>query len=106
MTDKELNAACAVAMGYKVSWDTHIAPPAHHKDAVRVSEGKKAPKWYDPLHNDAQAMELLKQFPLDVFYPRRENGKHHVFWRVLSDVESDDLNRAIVRCVAQVQAEK
>lgn len=57
---------------------------------------------YNPLTNDHQAMELVKQFRVRVSHM----GVH---WYAALDTETwpaqghDDLNRAIVECVAQMQ---
>ena len=65
---------------------------------------------YDPLHDDAQAMALVKKFKLLV-----NNGVGHSstdLWHVQTQddrdesVECNDLNRAIVECVAKMQAAK
>jgi hypothetical protein len=68
--------------------------------------------YFDPLHDDAQAMALVKKLGLTcekwvAEFPARE------FWRVLYTVRQDvpgsgwtektDLNRAIVACVAKMQ---
>jgi hypothetical protein len=61
---------------------------------------------YEPLINDEQAMRLLKRFELYVSHT--EMHKWAVGPRDYSTDEaaSDDLNRAIVECVAMIQAAK
>ena len=91
MTDIELTRLCAEAMGLK---------------------------FYNPLHDDAQAMALVKRFSLRVERGGMSGivGFMHTAkrWRVLADTPDiykyetwdEDMNRAIVECVANMQAEK
>lgn len=61
---------------------------------------------YDPLHDDAQAMALVKKFHLQCDF----DGDWKVeYWAQdpeegYSEAESTDLNRAIVECCARAQA--
>lgn len=56
---------------------------------------------YDPLHDDAQAMQLVKRFWLAVY--RYQSDKWCAQHRgQFSD--NRDLNRAICECVAKMQA--
>jgi len=57
---------------------------------------------YDPLHDDAQAMALVKKLRLSVEYQGVPSGFN---WHVMSAMVSSsaDLNRAIVECVAKMQ---
>jgi hypothetical protein len=56
---------------------------------------------FDPLHDDEQAMALVKKFGLTIYGPRKD-----IDWRVgtpsIDTTESPDLNRAIVECVAGI----
>ena len=92
MTDAEMERLCHKALGFELTdaeWPSWMLP------------------WH-PLTNDNQAMALVKKFRLwvtdDDFGVRP--------WRVVSitnadnPVYSDDLNRAIVECIARMQAEK
>lgn len=106
MTDLELTRACAEAMGYEprdIMQDTDFS--GEYKDTViEVNEED-----YDPLHDDAQAMALVKRFHLTIRY-----NSYGVFWTAekFHDkdctkehwVSNDDLNRAIVECVARMWA--
>lgn len=105
MTDLEMTRLCAEAMDWNVN-DKH---PAHglwcfdpHATPLKHSF------WFKPLDNDAQAMALLKKFPMDVFADRG-----NPFWRVRLAADhnkgfgmADDLNRAIVECVAMLQVDR
>ena len=83
MTDVEMVKRCAGAMGYMADVDW-VEPK------------------YDPLHNDAQAMALVKKFRLDI--ERCDDGEFMVTWgeKLGNFVKSPDLNRAIVECVANM----
>lgn len=85
--------------------------------------GIKTPRWglqffqiegvtYDPLHDDAQAMALMKRFKLECYCEE----EHDDLWLVAPstvllshlghDVMDKDLNRAICLCVANMQSTK
>lgn len=99
MTDLEMTKWCAEAMGVFGM----ITPSGEHiwmKGTV---------KRYDPLHDDAQAMELVKKFNLDIarmgdsWVVVKVKGNYD---GVYGETASKDLNRAIVECVAKMQEEK
>jgi hypothetical protein len=89
MTDLEMTKLCAEAMGIVQSM--HV-----NEDGLWT---------YYPLHDDAQAMALVKKFHLECYW----NGS---VWGVLDGPSGcahelrGDLNRAIVECVAKMQAAK
>lgn len=104
MTDLEMTKLCAVAMGYSV-----VKGDRRYKNgmAIATEDGEPVTN-YDPLAHDAQAMALVKKFTLRIdrskgiperwgVYSRRDYGDMTM---------NDDLNRAIVQCVAQMQAAK
>ena len=83
MTDLEMTKLCAEAMG-----------PSGRDERT-----------YDPLHDDAQAMALVKKFQINIAWyevnmPRPTFEPTVYMWR------KKDLNRAIVECVAKMQAAK
>ena len=89
MTDLEITRLCAEAMGYHYMNDT--GTPA----MILTQEGL-----YRPLHDDAQAMALVKKFNLHI-------GKWDSGWacEYRGQVSTNaDLNRAICECVAKLQA--
>ena len=110
MTDLELTWLCAEAMDvvYKggipsVAEKRHLCWP----ECFDFQEGEHGgPVRYDPLHDDAQAMALVKKFGL--FLGRFKDGH----WCVdppdqaeqLCSFRSTDLNRAIVECVAKMKS--
>jgi hypothetical protein len=87
MTDAEIVRKCAEAMFDALEWEQRLFA-------------------YDPLHDDAQAMALVKRFKLWIM-PHYEG----LAWLVsdANDTDkyqssSDDLNRAICECVAKLHA--
>ena len=96
MTDLEMTLLCAEAMGYdNASGDT-------------VSEFgcRIYMTWtyYNPLHDDAQAMALVKKLRIGI--SPYFKGDVWCISTLEIDVDSTDLNRAIVECVAKMQAAK
>jgi hypothetical protein len=63
---------------------------------------------YDPLHDDAQAMALMKKFNLNLNHTLPSPENHTGDWVVSAHKDmntygcSGDLNRAIVECVAKM----
>ena len=102
MTDLEMTRLCAEAMKYEVFSTYVFADPAKspHPNA-RCIWVREFHDPYDPLHDDPQAMELVKRFPRDCFLAF---GAHcdEVGWEPLGL----SLNRAIVECVAKLQSSK
>lgn len=107
MTDLEMTILCAEAMGLP-----EIQPriESDGKDHGRVGYRTKpgVSEWlglYAPLRDDAQAMALVKKLRLNIGPIWRDS---ETYWAVSFPVrngptewfESEDLNRAIVECVA------
>ena len=103
MTDLEMTRLAAEAIGLDVYVDAYgdlCLPNVDH-------DGDNYHYW--PLHDDAQAMALVKKFYLDI-----ECYATSSMWTVLfDDLRSvykvgplPDLNRAIVECVANMMAAK
>jgi hypothetical protein len=96
MTDLEMTKLCAEAMGIPyLGEDNQLFPKA-------IVATEPSLHVYAPLDDDAQAMALVKKF-----LPRIEppTGAYS-YWRVYrGDLEicSENLNRAIVECVAKMQ---
>lgn len=92
MTDLQITQRCAAAMGLNIDPE-----PFRCKVYITLPNNMVLP--YDPLHNDAQAMALLKRFPdlvLDELtcyrrYPRGVNP-------------GSGFNRVICEAVARMQA--
>ena len=105
MTDLDMTKLCAEAMGLKfiVSHDRYS-----NSNFVELNSGRDPGNEgaYDPLHDDAQAMALVKKCHLhiDTFSDGTwlvDGGWHGKIERI-----DPDLNRAIVECVAKMQAGK
>lgn len=126
MDDLTITRLCAEAMGYLHTPDVEradsypavqlIAPETGWKHEephfllIECPSEGAYPK-YDPLHDDAQAMALVKKFELCLTSMKPE----YPAWMVESvdsnnrfDVRTmhDDLNRAIVECVANMRRAK
>lgn len=86
MTDLEMIKKCAEKMGVA--------------DEVFDDKFSRKPN-YDPLHDDAQAMALVKKFRITISNQYGDKWAcfqgHYSCWTV-----NPDLNRAIVECVAKM----
>lgn len=100
MTDLEMTNLCAEALGIE---DRHDS--LHEFKFI-------GNKWYEhnwnPLHNDEQAMALVKKF-----HPTMQYNALTKVWSVWipgvspePSAWNEDLNCAIVECVARLQKEK
>ena len=101
MTDLEITQLCSEAIGYRPGL------------AEEYREGRRWRTWqYDPLHDNAQAMALVKKFRLDIESPLAYPSSMKDPWIVRSDDHpvqkaiAEDLNRAICECVSQMQLAK
>ncbi len=106
MTDLEMTRLCAEAM------DIDIFNPQALEPAYQIRCGEEHATWYDPLHDDAQVMALVKKFRLELHTPMTIDG----YW-VTQGLDrmtvggtdgalEKDLNRAIVEYIAKIQLEK
>ena len=96
MTDLEMMRLCAEAMGLEVI-------PYDGAIVVFVKRPKRGEQEYRPLHDDAQAMALVKKFNLTI---RQICLTPNVLqqWQINDGGPSNySLNRAIVECVAKMQ---
>ena len=94
MTDLEMTRLCAEAAGILLIGSLEGA------NGIKLFNGKL----YDPLHDDAQAMALIKRFHIELWYDTRWAGQIR---NLLNTQAIDaDLNRAIVQVVAQAQQAK
>ena len=103
MTDLEITKLCAEAMGYQIRNDRSVG-----KDFVMVT-GLFSGMW-QPLHDDAQAMALVKRFYIEIECPSRSHGTWTASRSALphpyARITDSDLNRAICECVAKMQEAK
>lgn len=103
MSDRFLTIQCAHALGYHIETLPKAGPPPQHPCAIRVSQGKRAAFWFNPLHNKEQAFNMLLNFGLSIC-PETDN------WSVWDNEDSSivpgddqDLQCAIVKCVAGIK---
>ena len=101
MTDLEITRLCAEAMKYSNLSD--------HLGGLPVFTSETGV--YDPLHDDAQAMALVKKFHIHLDKTLRTPDDPKGLW-IASNTDkwtsepTADLNRAICECVARVQKGK
>lgn len=105
--DLELTTLCALAMG----WDVKTSKDTRGVDHVlrRMPQDHMQDCWcvFDPLNDDAQAMTLVKKFPIVI----AESGDSKVWvglfnTKIGTFCDREQLNRAVVECVANIQKEK
>lgn len=113
MTDLEMTRLCAEAMGLKPyvkrasfigdNEGIFLCKTEMHKFGSVDDTVDRFSVPYDPLHDDAQAMALVKRFKLYIEYCTFDRGDP--CWLVVgdNDVTNDDLNRAICACVSRTQ---
>ena len=127
MTDLEIIRRCAEAMGWKHLGAVGVPPPERGEpDPVKPWCRSGGNDWWidpegrnvcapcsgipDPLHDDAQAMALVKKFEL--LLGKREPALNfgNDVWGVRGPsgvgAQNIDLNRAICLCVAKMGAAK
>ena len=104
MTDIELTKLCAEAMG-----DEEYPPQEwwtmEDRKCFHIKGAHGLPWVFDPLHDDAQAMGLVKKLKLTCHW-------HEILytWSVSTPeqkaIRDGDLNHAICECVAKIQQAK
>ena len=111
MTDLEMTKLCAEAMGeVLVNHDDEglwILCPREQRESWSINGEPCKP--YHPLGDDAQAMALMKKFHIQLTKTLRTPADPFGMWiatrtdKFMSE-PNHDLNRAIVECVARLQA--
>jgi hypothetical protein len=115
MTDLEMTKLCAEAMGYEIVREPKYAGYSTVRADVALPEGHVTvlkpgvanERGYMPLHDDAQAMALVKRFQLHVQtdYAGKWMAQTSCATELVVVIrDADDLNRAIVECVAMLAA--
>ena len=104
MDDRTITKLCAQAMGctdtLDTVWDSRAKPPVPHMLYRLDGQWRN----FDPLHDDAQAMALVKKFGLMLtqdIVPAEWRAEANNFVG-----RSPDLNRAICECIAQMMKAK
>ena len=102
MTDLEMTRLCAEAMG----WKTKVVSGVPYDTVYRLKEQSPKGEWneWNPLHDDAQAMALVKKCKLTI--QREHHGDRWAVGNPHPEAMNLDLNRAIVECVAKMQKAK
>ena len=105
MTDLEITKLCAKAMGYKPDVRGKYRGLGSEFSGIWVNDSSLT---FDPLHDDAQAMELVKKFRLSIYESDEIDGGWDVWGGEGERICGDglDLNRAICTCVAQMEKGK
>ena len=113
MDDLAITKLCAEAMGCRLDRDGGYS-------RLRQGAGMDEPAWFEfiyaPLHDDAQAMALVKKFRLHIDSSFYEPSDTPDSWHVSRTPASGDwdnafgihtdLNHAICDCVAKMQQNK
>lgn len=110
MTDLEITKLCAEAMG----WNSPGSPIAVRNNEVFFCPGSSVEFRFEPLHNDAQAMALVRRCSLALWGSDIAAGEWK--WHAEQQFFGDDAkpiighgntpNRAICECVANMQISK
>ena len=100
MTDLEITRLCAEAMGLP----TDVAQSDETGPYLKCSRYHR----YQPLHDDAQAMALVKRFSLAIQPPQFVSPPRWHVWRhprpsYTGVADILNLNRAICECVAKMR---
>ena len=102
MNDLEMTKLCAEAMGLDIK-DGSLSSEVYGAAYFVMADGKEYARHFDPLHDDAQAMALVKEYPLECCEAIwAEAGR----WAPGYRKDNADYNRAIVECVAKMQKAK
>ena len=104
MTDLEINGRCAKAMGF-IAVEVNIHPISKKK-YVFIQCGPDDGYTYGPLHDDAQAMALVKKFNIHCIRKDKKWWANCEGGLFKNGALNQDLNRAICECVAKMQKEK
>lgn len=102
MDDLTATRLCAEAMGYHTEVSVDLQTSNGKEYLLVWSNGAENRSW-NPLHDDAQAMALVKQFGLLVC-PWAQGWQAEIEHKYYTT--NDDLNAAIVNCVAAMQRAK
>lgn len=101
MTDLEMTKLCALALHGGVN-PVRLGNSVVGEIVRYECQGEK----FDPLHDDAQAMALVKQFKLTIDSPISADDNWMVSTGTVdSIVKNAGLNRAIVECVAKLSGQ-
>jgi hypothetical protein len=109
MDDLEMTKLCAEAMDLptpEIRGEAVFCGGFTTRGFTGKSEYRSGGMRYNPLHDDAQAMALVKKFGLDIqffYWNEPEVSKHDAHGKLLCKSQNADLNRAICECVAKLK---
>ena len=109
MTDLEITRLCAEAMDLCEDEQTTRSISYREEGHIWVRhEADPIGYMYHPLHDDAQAMALVKKFGLQILPPEPASaGRWVVSYGELGKCgDNTNLNRAICECVVKMQQAK
>ena len=98
MIDLEMVKKCAEQMGYSI-----VAEPNAENEFKHTILVKELRVGYCPLHDDAQAMALVKKFGIEIHCRSDRNGWYVGIFESDGMTANADLNRAIVECVSKLK---
>lgn len=96
MTDLELTKRCAEKMGHEFFAVT--------LDGVTIQTKKNGK--FNPLRDDVQAFALVKKLELSIDAPQIDGLWYVTDYETGAMADNENLNRAIVECVAKLPEEK
>ena len=110
MDDREITRLCAQAMGWHVGkLASKVVAYKVNACAIIAGNAQGGESVYDPLHDDAQCMALVKRFGIGFDPTRGEDfasaaiRDEHGTMLIYCD---PSLNRAICLCVANMQSKE
>ena len=111
MEDIDIVRKCAERMGYTLEpYSKGIRLRGEDGYVCMVIGDSPIAKQYDPLHDRAQAMDLVIKFGLFIDPPDWQPVKGWNTWQVnhyaggkVTEIRSEDLLRAICECVANIK---
>ena len=105
MTDLELVRLCAEAIEFQIVADSNIGPVRVQSPILTTHDCEG--HIYDPLHDDAQAMALVKKFPICILWAGADTRVSvGLVYEQGCYSQRQDMNRAICMAVAKMQASK
>lgn len=106
LDDIELVRKCAEAMGIEVGDVPNVLGKLTYASGIEAGPYRGITQYlaYDPLHDDAQAMALVRRFGLSIQPPRLDPAGWHVWAANRIAKVHKNLNRAICLSVAQLSA--
>ena len=107
MTDLEITRLCAEAMDFPEDESATHAISYRQEGHIWIRhEADAIGRMYHPLHDDAQAMALVKKMEIDITYFRGSMIYRASHYPSGTKVLGATLNMSVCECVAKMQAQK